>query len=695
MYSDELLKLQNVDVEKFKGLQKILEQTKSLGKSKKIDINKQGLIDEEHEEISKRVQKKNKKQLTAEDKELLNNKAIAKSILRSISIRIPLLIYGANIAFNEDITIENLTELVDDVSWQEFMPKGVTKDLFKEFIKYYDKEVFIVAGLKIRDIVKSADDLPILERIKEITKLFSYFKNPDKETVLTPWRVVNMHMSDCLGGYDFFDEEHLEEISEPRLVNRGQVTKDIFDKKDTHILEVNSKTGLYPLYMTYSIYRYKLERLKAVKNEISTEDENNLWIETVKNNIFVICKTKMAKYITNRTLLGYKQIDSNSKIGINAHCFDDLLKSMTDKTGRFIKRIQRVNFWLNEGNEIMKFDAIVGNPPYMIMDGGAKASAKPIYNYFIESSKKVEPKYMSFIIPTRWYTGGKGLDDFRKSMLNDKHMELIHDYLTPEYIFSNTNIRGGVCYFLWNKDYNNEVDLIRVVTHQNEKIISDIKRKFKIKEVDIFIRDAHAIAILDRILKEKNIDFMTNYISSRKPFGIDGNFTESESFLSDKNELANIECYGKAKSIGYIKKDDVTNHKDWISVWKVYMPYVNNIGTELNDDNQNTFIGEPNSVCTETFLVAGAELNLNKYECIALSKYLRSKFARFLHSLAKTSHHATAKTYQFVPLQDFSDESDIDWSKSIAEIDQQLYAKYKFSKDEIDYVESKIKPMAE
>lgn len=704
LYSDELLKLQNVDVEKFKGLQKILEQTKSLGKTKQIDINKQGLTDEEYEELERleKKQKKNKKELTPEEKEelerrkeILNNKAIAKSILRSISIRIPLLIYGANIAFNEDITIENLTELVDDVSWQEFMPKGVTKDLFKEFIKYYDKEVFIVAGLKIRDIVKSADNLPILERIKEITKLFSYFKNPDKETVLTPWRVVNMHMSDCLGGYDFFDEEHLEEISEPRLVNRGQVTKDIFDKKDTHILEVNSKTGLYPLYMTYSIYRYKLERLKAVKNEISTEDENNLWIETVRNNIFVICKTEMAKYITNRTLLGYKQINLNSKIGINAHCFDDLLKCMTDKTDRFIKRIQRTSFWLNEGNEIMKFDAIVGNPPYMIMDGGAKASAKPIYNYFIESSKKVKPKYMSFIIPTRWYTGGKGLDDFRKSMLNDKHMELIHDYLTPEYIFSNTNIRGGVCYFLWNKDYNNEVDLIRVVTHQNEKIISDIKRKFKIKEVDIFIRDAHAIAILDRILKEKNIDFMTNYISSRKPFGIDGNFTESELFLSDKNELANIECYGKAKSIGYIKKDDVKNHKDWISVWKVYMPYVNNIGTELNDDNQNTFIGEPNSVCTETFLVAGAELNLNKYECIALSKYLRSKFARFLHSLAKTSHHATAKTYQFVPLQDFSDKSDIDWSKSIAEIDQQLYAKYKFSKDEIDYVESKIKPMAE
>lgn len=704
LYSDELLKLQNVDVEKFKGLQKILEQTKSLGKTKQIDINKQGLTDEEYEELERleKKQKKNKKELTPEEKEdlerrkeILKNKAIAKSILRSISIRIPLLIYGANIAFNEDITIENLTELVDDVSWQEFMPKGVTKDLFKEFIKYYDKEVFIVAGLKIRDIVKSADDLPILERIKEITKLFSYFKNPDKETVLTPWRVVNMHMSDCLGGYDFFDEEHLEEISEPRLVNRGQVTKDIFDKKDTHILEVNSKTGLYPLYMTYSIYRYKLKRLKAVKNEISTEDENNLWIETIRNNIFVICKTKMAKYITNRTLLGYKQIDSNSKIGINAHCFDDLLKSMTDKPESFIKRIQRVSFWLNEGNGIMKFDAIVGNPPYMIMDGGAKASAKPIYNYFIESSKKVEPRYMSFIIPTRWYTGGKGLDDFRKSMLNDKHMELIHDYLTPEYIFSNTNIRGGVCYFLWNKDYNNEVDLIRVITHQNEKIVSDIKRKFKIEEVDIFIRDAQSILILDKIVKQET-KLLSMYVSSLKPFGFRGYFIKDKRFHLDKNNLDNpIICYGKGKLLGYVERAEVKNHIEWIDVWKIFTPRANNIGTELSDDNLNSFIGEPGSICTESYIAMGMELNLTKIMAINLTKYLKTKFLRFLHGIAKSSQDATAKTYQFVPLQDFSDKSDIDWSKSIAEIDQQLYAKYKFSKDEIDYVESKIKPMAE
>ena len=157
---------------------------------------------------------------------------------------------------------------------------------------------------------------------------------------------------------------------------------------------------------------------------------------------------------------------------------------------------------------------------------------------------------MSFIIPTRWYTGGKGLDDFRKSMLNDKHMELIHDYLTPEYIFSNTNIRGGVCYFLWNKDYNNEVDLIRVITHQNEKIVSDIKRKFKIEEVDIFIRDAQAILILDKIVKQET-KLLSMYVSSLKPFGFRGYFIKDKRFHLDKNNLDNpIICYGKGKLLG-------------------------------------------------------------------------------------------------------------------------------------------------
>lgn len=709
LYSDELLKLQNVDVEKFKGLQKILEQTKSLGKTKQIDINKQGLTDEEYEELERleKKQKKNKKELTPEEKEelerrkeILNNKAIAKSILRSISIRIPLLIYGANIAFNEDITIENLTELVDDVSWQEFMPKGVTKDLFKEFIKYYDKEVFIVAGLKIRDIVKSADDLPILERIKEITKLFSYFKNPDKETVLTPWRVVNMHMSDCLGGYDFFDEEHLEEISEPRLVNRGQVTKDIFDKKDTHILEVNSKTGLYPLYMTYSIYRYKLERLKAVKNEISTEDENNLWIETVKNNIFVICKTKMAKYITNRTLLGYKQIDSNSKIGINAHCFDDLLKSMTDKPESFIKRIQRISFWLNEGNGIMKFDAIVGNPPYqenISSKEGNKSLSKQLYPTFIKNSILLEPKYLSLITPSRWFTADaqdKSFKKLREFILRHQHFVKIVNYPNNKLVFSNVEIAGGVNYFLYNGMYSGNVEFVECYKDSTNVVFRPLFED----NLDIIISMNSNINILNKIRDRNDFQSMTNITLGRNAFGIVGKedvlrkCTTEESFI---NAVKVICAYEK---IRYTKRENIKKNIDLIDKWKVVISKGNGGAGLLSDDKPvailgKAYISEPNSICTDSLIPIG---NFDtKIEAQNLKKYLSGKFLRFVVGILKVSQNLSQNVYQFVPLQDFSDKSDIDWSKSIAEIDQQLYAKYKFSKDEIDYVESKIKPMAE
>jgi hypothetical protein len=154
-----------------------------------------------------------------------------------------------------------------------------------------------------------------------------------------------------------------------------------------------------------------------------------------------------------------------------------------------------------------------------------------------------------------------------------------------------------------------------------------------------------------------------------------------------------VKCYGRGGSIGYVDKNEIPSNKKWIDRWKVYVPESNNIGTELNDDNQNSFIGEPESICTETFLVIGAELKLNQESARNLGAYLRSKFARFLHSIMKTSQHGTSKTYKFVPLQDFTSNSDINWSKSILEIDQQLYKKYNLTGNEIEFIEKMIKPM--
>lgn len=682
LYSDELFMLDDVDIQKFDELKGIIGTSKAAPKANDITINDQGLTKEEYEETEK-LKKKPKKELSPEEKarleelkqlKKLRNDAI--SILRGISIRMPLLIYGAEIPYEEEITLDKFVDMVDDSSWEEFMPVGVTKEKFREFQKYYDEDVFIAAGRRIRNVAKEADTLSPTERVQKIAGLFKYFKNPDKETVLTPWRVVNMHMSDCLGGWDFFEEGHPNDgtLDVPRFVDQGQVTHDVFFKPNTRILEINSKTGLYPLYVTYSVFMAKCQGIE--KKELTLEKQRELWFETVRDNIYVVCKTPMAKTITKRTLVGY-----NSQ-KINAHYFDDLINTMANKPQLFIDKVTKESYW-KKGNNQMKFDAIVGNPPYMQMDAGAQASAKPIYNNFVETSRLLNPEYLSFIIPTRWYAGGKGLDSFRDSMLSDIHLKELHDYLEPELIFPNTNIRGGVCYFLWDKRYNNVDNLLHAVTHSKLGIVSDTKRPLKIGSVNIFIRHTEAISILDKIAVFKE-DSISRYISPRRPFALDGTFINSEDFHDKPKGLKDpIVCYGKAKTIGYVERDLIDTHCEWIDKWKVFMPYANNIGTELNDDNQNTFIGSPKSICTETFIFIGVDLDIGEKEAENISLYMRTKFSRFLLSLAKSSQHATAKTYEFVPLQDFSQK----WT------DEKLYKKYELTKQEISFIESMIKPM--
>jgi len=177
---------------------------------------------------------------------------------------------------------------------------------------------------------------------------------------------------------------------------------------------------------------------------------------------------------------------------------------------------------------------------------------------------------------------------------------------------------------------------------------------------------------------------MSNHISPRRPYGLDGNFVKNAGFHISKDGMSDpVKCYGKAKTVGYIERMMIPTHIEWVNCWKVFMPYANNIGTELNDDNQNTFIGEPNSVCTETFLAVGLEDELDEQQCINLSNYLRTKFARFLLSLAKISQHGTSKTYRFVPVVDFAEE----WT------DEKLYAKFGLTDEEISLIENSIKPM--
>ncbi len=330
--------------------------------------------------------------------------------------------------------------------------------------------------------------------------------------------------------------------------------------------------------------------------------------------------------------------------------------------------------------EEMKFDVIIGNPPYQLNDGGAQASAKPLYHLFVQEAQKLNPNFLVMIIPARWYAGGKGLDNFRDKMINSRQLSELHDFPNTDDCFPGVNIRGGVCYFLWKRDKN---DINCNVTTHIGKEYNSIERPLKYKDCNIFIRNNKSLSILDKIAIKKEESFM-KYVSVRKPFGIPTDFSQTSDFHEyPGNNGISICCYGKGLKKGYIDSNFITAHKDWISKWKIFTSRANNIGTELNDDNLNTIIGKPNEICTESYIVIGADLNFDEEHINNVATYLHTRFARFCHSLAKASQDATAKTYRFVPMQDFSKP----WT------DEELYAKYNLSSEEIAFIESMIRPM--
>lgn len=675
LYNDELLRLEELDIEKFNNLKKIVGTSKAAPKAKEIDINAQGFTDEEYEELG-RIEKKPKRERTPDEekrlqemkeKQKLKNNAI--SILRGISIRMPLLIYGADIPIDEDITMEKLVDIVDDSSWEEFMPSGVTKEMFKSFIKYYDPEIFVAAGRRIRTTVLSADELSPTERVKKIAQLFACFKNPDKETVLTPWRVVNMHMSDCLGGYDFYDEAHEQMVDEPHFVDRGKVTVDTFANIGARVLEINSKTGLYPLYVTYSIFR---SRCAACSEEELVDTKlQQLWDATVQENVFVICKTPMAKQITRRTLGGYR------KISINAHYFDDLINMMKNKPRQFVDRVLSSSYWKQEGVKTMKFDAVVGNPPYQQSSNDDRNTSRdiPIYNFFVLAAEKLNPNYVSMIIPSRWMASGLGLTSFRKEMLEDKQIRKLYDYPISSDVFPSVEIKGGVCYFIWEKDSS---DLCEVYTMRNGEIIGPCKRD--LAEYDVFVRDSRAVDILHKVLsiKEKSI---IDILSVDKEFGWTSNF---EGFHHNYTEgLVPLYYNRKGKRlIGWIEREKIKKSRHLIDKWKVLIPEAGSDGGQKIPDPVvgSCMVAPSPSVCTQTYLFLYCD---SKMEAENIQSYFKTKFFRFLVSLRKITQHATRSTYTWVPTQDFSKS----WT------DAELYEKYALTKEEITFIESMIKPM--
>lgn len=444
--------------------------------------------------------------------------------IRGIALRIPLLMYGGADAGDpkDELTVDNFTRKIKDESWTEFMPKGISKEDFNKIRKCFNATRFEEAGKKYRALTREADFMHIDERIRQITEIFSYFRNPDKETVLTPWRVVNMHMSDTIGGWCWYAESFDEKtgvLDTPRYVDQGDVTRQLFDNVDlagevqTKILEINSKTGLYPLYVTYSLFRRRLdEYIKAEcidKETVSVQEEQVVWDDIVKDNMYVICNTPMAVGITRRTLFGFRQVDQKANIK-NVQLIERASKNQEE----LMQELKSIGFWKgNTSKQEMKFNAVVGNPPYQLSGHGQKPL--PIYQNFIDLARTLKPKCISIVSPSRWFAAND-LKEFRDSIIKENKIDIIHDFADARLCFPNVEIKGGISYFRWNDDSNQYCNFFI----HNDKGVTQTMRNLSTENTEILIRDGYMIKILEKV-QSKNEAKFNSLISSNDPFGFD------------------------------------------------------------------------------------------------------------------------------------------------------------------------------
>ena len=694
LYNDELLHMDKLALEEFSKLKEIIGSTKAQGSTGDININAQGLTDEQYELLQMpEIREKPVRELTpkqqkalAQEKEIKKNRDTAISILRGISIRMPLLMYGADLQKNLDgtedaITLDNFCDLVDDLSWEEFMPKGVTKEIFGQFKKYYDSDVFRESGVKIREMARAADKLSIEERIERISSIFATFRNPDKETVLTPWRVVNMHLGKSLGGWCFYDKDYNEQILEPELIKQNEITDEVF-KKNTHILEINSKSGLYALYCAYSVYRTRAKLELGPKP--TREMEIDLWKKVLAENIFLICKTPMAKKIAQRTLAGF----TGTKV--NAHYFEDLVNQLKNKPENFISKVSKTNYWKKDGNEDMKFDAIVGNPPYQIMAAGEANGSDPIYHLFIDAACKLGEK-VSFIHPARFlFNAGKTPKDWNEKMLNDEHYKVVQYWANSGDVFPTVDIKGGVAVTYWDKNKTFE-KIGTFVAH--EPLRTALEKVLAIKGFK---------SLTDSIYPQNKYEFSTlykDYPHYKNIIGSDGadkrlrpNAFDKLDVFTENQSKGEIPIHGLIKNkrvIRFINSKYIEASEN-LDKYKVLVPKANGSGA-IGEVLSTPMVGEPMVGYTGSFIGIGAfETQVEAENCM---KYIKTKFARAMLGTLKVTQDNPRETWLNVPLQDFTANSDIDWSKSVSEIDKQLYKKYGLSLEEIAFIESKVKEM--
>lgn len=674
LYNDELLKLEELDIAKFNELQKIV------GKSTRetineIEVNNLGMDDLQAKQAEEAERKQRVKQeLTDEEKEALKKlkeareqKRSAISILRAVSIRMPMMVYGADVPIKEDITLQKFVDLVDDESWEEFMPAGLTKEMFRGFIKYYDQDVFKGVARSIRAKVYDCDNELPTERIQAIAEIFGTFKNPDKETVLTPWEVVNMQLTTTLGGNDF--RNILTQTAKPEWVSKN-VPATIWSQEDVTILEINSKSGLYPLLAAYNVYSRQLLKQKKSEDKIA----NKLWRQVLANNIYVLCKSPMAKRITMRTLAGY----GNTKM--NIIYIKDLVKKLQQKDP--YKGYDVTNEIFQEfgfSDKDMKFTAVVGNPPYQ------GENHQQIYPSFYLQARMIG-EYVTLIFPVGWQ-GPKTANNLGK--LNK--LEIKRD---PQIMFINNvhNVFPGIAgaewtnIILWKKDLDNGYDgKQKVLTNGRDEKIIDLRinkdNADKPKEIK---------GLVNLVVNRSDFIPVQQITSVRKPYGLSTDVIKNPAKYGlpeihmDRKGKDDIKLYGIFGKVYWLeKKYPLPRKTSAFDKFKVFVPYAwGNMseGSGLGGAYSDIIVACPYEVVTETYQEQGPYNTLQEAKFHA--KYIMTKFARALLYLNKHSQHSTT-SWGAIPVQDFHEDW---WDKSIQDIDEELMKKYEVPQEIKNFV---------
>ena len=480
-----------------------------------------------------------------------------------------------------------------------------------------------------------------------------------------------------------------EVFTPPRVVNEmlDLLPQELFRSPDTKFLDPACKSGVFLREIARRLIEGLAEKIPNLQKRVD---------HVLHHQVYGIAITELTSLVSRRTLYcskypqgrfsvsAFDSAEGNIRFRNMRHTWKDGKciwcgvpenNETFTREGMEVYAYEFIHTHSPEGVFNMKFDVIIGNPPYQLDDGGNSASAKPIYNLFVEQALKLNPRYLTMIVPARWYNGGKGLDSFRKKMLNEERISILVDYPNSKECFPNLSIGGGVCYFLWAREKTGcNCEIKNITAGQTSSAIRSLN------EFPSFVRYNKAVGIIRKVLskKENNIVSM---LSSRNPFGIQTN--ERGKSVKNKTDLT---IYS-SKGIGYLERSSVTQGQDLIDKYKIKITRTLSEYAGEPDKNgkfkvlSSVSILEPGEVCTDSYIIAC--LNGDPIETQNFYEYLNTKFSRFLLLQAVSSINLTRDVYSFVPQQDFSRK----WP------DKNLYKKYGLTNDEIEFIENTIKPM--